>query len=51
MQYTAGTSVAGAARAEGVRYDEDIVKMFLIASVTWAVVGLLVGVIIALQLA
>jgi cytochrome c oxidase cbb3-type subunit I/II len=32
-------------------YDEDIVKKFLIASVLWGVVGMLVGVIIALQLA
>ena len=32
-------------------YDMDIVKMFFTASVIWAAVGMLVGVIIALQLA
>ena len=32
-------------------YDDDIVRLFFIATVTWALVGMLVGVIIALQLA
>ena len=32
-------------------YDMDIVKMFFTATVVWALVGMLVGVIIALQLA
>src|SRR5690606_7853174 len=32
-------------------YDDDIVKLFLGATVLWGVVGMLVGVIIALQLA
>ena len=32
-------------------YDDDIVKMFFVATVVWAVVGMLVGVTIALQLA
>jgi cytochrome c oxidase cbb3-type subunit I/II len=32
-------------------YDMDIVKMFFTATVVWAIVGMLVGVIIALQLA
>ena len=45
MQYTA------AQNPDGVRYDDDIVRQFLIATVTWGVVGMLVGVIIALQLA
>jgi len=34
-----------------VEYDMDIVKMFFTATVVWALVGMLVGVIIALQLA
>ena len=34
-----------------VDYDMDIVKMFFTATVVWALVGMLVGVIIALQLA
>jgi cytochrome c oxidase cbb3-type subunit I/II len=51
VQYTAGTSVAEARPAGATQYDEEIVKLFLIATVTWAVVGLLVGVVIALQLA
>ena len=45
MQYTA------AQNPDGVRYDDDIVRQFLIATVIWGVVGMLVGVIIALQLA
>jgi cytochrome c oxidase cbb3-type subunit I/II len=32
-------------------YDDDVVKMFFSATVLWAIVGMLVGVIIALQLA
>jgi len=32
-------------------YDDDIVKMFLVATVTWGLIGMLVGVVIALQLA
>jgi len=43
--------VAEARPAGATQYDEEIVKLFLIATVTWAVVGLLVGVVIALQLA
>ena len=33
------------------RYDDQIARMFLIATVGWGIVGMLVGVIIALQLA
>jgi cytochrome c oxidase cbb3-type subunit I/II len=35
---------------EKFRYDNQIVRMFLIATVVWGIVGMLVGVIIALQL-
>jgi cytochrome c oxidase cbb3-type subunit I/II len=41
----------GASAQHEVQYDDSIVKLFLIATVTWAVVGMLVGVWIALQLA
>jgi cytochrome c oxidase cbb3-type subunit I/II len=33
------------------RYDDKIVKMFLGATILWGAVGMLVGVIIALQIA
>ena len=33
------------------RYDDEIVKKFLLATFIWGVVGMLVGVILALQLA
>ncbi|MCB0345203.1 MAG: cytochrome-c oxidase, cbb3-type subunit I [Bdellovibrionales bacterium] len=36
---------------ETVRYDDDIVRKFVLATVLWGLVGMLVGVIIALQLA
>jgi cytochrome c oxidase cbb3-type subunit I/II len=39
------------AAAPEVRYDDAIVKLFLIATVTWAVVGMLVGAWIALEIA
>jgi cytochrome c oxidase cbb3-type subunit I/II len=32
-------------------YDDQVVRMFFVATVTWALVGMLVGVILALQLA
>ncbi|HSJ16276.1 MAG TPA: cytochrome-c oxidase, cbb3-type subunit I [Longimicrobiales bacterium] len=60
MQYGAGgVAVAepGAERAApgppmaAVRYDDAIVRLFFAATVVWAVVGMLVGVVIALQLA
>ena len=37
--------------AEPVVYDDDVVKMFFVATVVWGVFGMLVGVIIALQIA
>ncbi|MCP4330131.1 MAG: cytochrome-c oxidase, cbb3-type subunit I [Alphaproteobacteria bacterium] len=43
------TNVAVAGRAE--RYNEDVVRLFVIATVFWGVVGFLVGVVIAFQLA
>ena len=43
LKITAARDLAG--------YDDDVVKMFLIATVVWGVVGMLVGVTIALQLA
>jgi cytochrome c oxidase cbb3-type subunit I/II len=36
---------------EVVRYDDDIVRKFVVATMGWGIVGMLVGVIIALQLA
>ena len=32
------------------RYDDEIVRKFLLATIVWGVVGLLLGVIIATQL-
>ncbi len=37
--------------AEPAGYDDDIVRMFFAATVTWAIVGMLLGVYIALELA
>ena len=45
MEYTGGQQV------DEQRYDDRIVKMFVTATVIWAVVGMLVGVWIALELA
>ncbi len=58
-QVAGGVAVAepGIARATppppatGVIYDDAIVRMFFAASVLWGVVGMLVGVVVALQLA
>ncbi len=36
---------------ETVRYDDAVVRKFVIATVVWGIVGMLVGVVIALQLA
>jgi len=47
-------SVSAATAATGtsvVNYDDDVVRKFFIATAVWGVVGMLVGVIIALQLA
>jgi cytochrome c oxidase cbb3-type subunit I/II len=46
-QTTPGTVATGTERG----YDIDIVKMFFTATVVWALVGMLVGLIIAIQLA
>jgi len=45
------SSVAAAAPANVIEYEEDSVKKFVVATVFWGVVGFLVGVIIAFQLA
>ncbi|MCE2941953.1 MAG: cytochrome-c oxidase, cbb3-type subunit I, partial [Gemmatimonadota bacterium] len=47
----AATAAAASSRLESFSYDDDIVRKFLFATVLWAVVGMLVGLIIALQLA
>src|SRR5690554_3184775 len=39
------------AATERIRYDDRIVRMFVIATVAWGIIGMLVGVILALQLA
>jgi cytochrome c oxidase cbb3-type subunit 1 len=44
---TAGVAV----QADVVSYEDDVIRKFVIASTFWAIVGLLMGVIIALQLA
>ncbi len=38
-------------RIERFRYDDDIVRKFLFATLIWGVVGMLVGIVIAVQLA
>ena len=43
--------VAAAAQLESFTYDEDIVRKFLWATIIWGLVGFLVGIIVALQLA
>ena len=40
-----------AGRTEAIPYDEEVVKLFVIATTFWGVVAFLVGVVIALQLA
>jgi len=47
-QSTSGTVATPASRPD---YDMDIVKKFFTATVVWGIVGMLVGVVIALQLA
>jgi cytochrome c oxidase cbb3-type subunit 1 len=44
-------SSAIAENKQAVQYNNDIVKLFTLASIFWAVVGMSVGVVIALQLA
>ena len=45
------TTTATQDAAAGATYDDDIVRLFFGATVLWGVVGMLVGVIVALQLA
>jgi len=45
------TTAPGALPLERFTYDDDIVRKFVYATVGWGIVGLLVGVVIALQLA
>jgi cytochrome c oxidase cbb3-type subunit I/II len=42
---------ASAAQLESFTYDDDIVRKFLFATLTWGFVGMLVGLLVALQLA
>jgi cytochrome c oxidase cbb3-type subunit I/II len=53
MEQTTSGTVATATPGAGVAtvYDDAIVKMFFTAAVGWAIVGMLVGVMIALELA
>ena len=51
MEEAKTTAVAEPVTTAETNYDDDIVKMFFGATVLWLVVGLLVGVVIALQLA
>ena len=50
MERTASAATA-ATGARVVKYDDDIVRKFFIATVLWGAIGMLVGVTIALQLA
>jgi len=50
MESSASTAMPSTS-APAVSYDDDVVKMFFTATVIWGIVGMLVGVIIALQLA
>jgi cytochrome c oxidase cbb3-type subunit I/II len=43
--------VAAAAQLESFAYDDDIVRKFLWATIIWGLVGFLVGIVVALQLA
>jgi cytochrome c oxidase cbb3-type subunit I/II len=45
-----GEGGARAARLEGFVYDDAVVRMFLMATIVWGGVGMLVGLVIALQL-
>ncbi len=48
---TAESASGMSAAAPSSQYDDDIVKLFLWATVVWGAVGMLVGVVLALQLA
>ncbi|MBI2795374.1 MAG: cytochrome-c oxidase, cbb3-type subunit I [Gemmatimonadetes bacterium] len=47
----AARSPGGAALLDEFSYDDDVVRKFLFASVAWGIVGMLVGLVIALQMA
>ncbi|MEP7382481.1 MAG: cytochrome-c oxidase, cbb3-type subunit I [Gemmatimonadota bacterium] len=47
----AESAAAAAARLESFSYDDAIVRKFLFATILWGIVGMLVGVIIAVQMA
>ena len=43
--------ISDGARKVTIEYDDDPVRWFIIASVGWSIVGMLVGAVVALQLA
>ncbi|MBV6522858.1 MAG: hypothetical protein MNPFHGCM_03008 [Gemmatimonadaceae bacterium] len=47
----AGNAAMTASRLESFSYDDDIVRKFLFATILWGFVGMLVGVVIAIQMA
>ncbi len=47
----AGAAPAAAARLESFSYDDAIVRKFLFATILWGFVGMLIGLIVAIQLA
>lgn len=49
--HPAGTGPSGSGALESFRYDDAIVRKFALVTIIWGVVGMLVGVIIAAQLA
>jgi cytochrome c oxidase cbb3-type subunit I/II len=49
--FTPGVPLAAGAELESFSYDDAIVRKFLIATFTWGLVGMLVGLFIALELA
>jgi cytochrome c oxidase cbb3-type subunit I/II len=51
MQSSAGDRTPVNARLDSFSYDDEIVRKFLYASVLWGLVGMLVGLLIAVQLA
>ncbi|MCC6929687.1 MAG: cytochrome-c oxidase, cbb3-type subunit I [Gemmatimonadaceae bacterium] len=48
---SAPAGAAAAARLESFSYDDDIVRKFLFVTILWGFVGMLVGVLIAIQMA
>ncbi|HUO51452.1 MAG TPA: cytochrome-c oxidase, cbb3-type subunit I, partial [Gemmatimonadaceae bacterium] len=51
MAQPSSPGAGGAAALDQFSYDDDIVRKFLFATILWGVVGLLVGIVIATQLA